>query len=266
MKTPTTESNEEILFGGFRLDIILLSNWGAPSTIGLTGIEVIADSDICLNLSENNLICSVRSPHLGRLVDGVNITTNRDSMWSVPYRYGEEILLSCFFDAFTYLSGIRIWNYNESAEMTHVGVHSLKVQLDGIPILNPLNKTEIFLMRRAPGNTHYDYVQDIKFSRHRDTIFEDNIEECAPEDVSELYVNPSMPTGFVFQIIIFSSWGDQYYCGLNGLELYGRQGRKINLEEHSMYCFIDNSRFLFYYPNEHIKTIAKAWMKIICKE
>lgn len=39
--------------------------------------------------------------------------------------------------------------------------------------------------------------------------------------------------GFVMEIIIYSTWGDQYYCGLNGIELYDAQGDKIQLEEQS---------------------------------
>lgn len=54
-------------------------------------------------------------------------------------------------------------------------------------------------------------------------------------DQDEFYEPSSMPEGFVVQLIIFSSWGDQYYCGLNGLELYNQYGKKIVLEEQSLY-------------------------------
>ena len=42
---------------------------------------------------------------------------------------------------------------------------------------------------------------------------------------------PEIPTGFVVQFCIFSTWGDRYYCGLDGLELYDCLGNKIYLDD-----------------------------------
>lgn len=43
------------------------------------------------------------------------------------------------------------------------------------------------------------------------------------------YEAPSMPQGFVYQIIIFSTWGDSYYVGLNGIQIYDNYGNEIML-------------------------------------
>jgi hypothetical protein len=51
----------------------------------------------------------------------------------------------------------------------------------------------------------------------------------------EEYESPVMPQGFVFQLLILSTWGDPYYVGLNGLELYNQDGDKIRLTENSEY-------------------------------
>lgn len=128
----------------------------------------------------------------------------------------------------TFVIGIRVWNYNGNLEATYGGVRALKIALDGKFVKNPLTKNEIFILRRAPGNQHYDFVQDLKF-----------VETIVPSvsllDENEFYEPSSMPEGFVFQIIVFSSWGDQYYCGLNGLEFYNQSGEKIELEEQSIF-------------------------------
>jgi hypothetical protein len=49
----------------------------------------------------------------------------------------------------------------------------------------------------------------------------------------EEYESPVMPQGFVFQLLILSTWGDPYYVGLNGLELYDQDGYKMGLTENS---------------------------------
>lgn len=49
------------------------------------------------------------------------------------------------------------------------------------------------------------------------------------------YEAPSMPQGFVYQIVIFSTWGDSYYVGLNGIQIYDNYGNEIKLTIDSMF-------------------------------
>lgn len=85
-------------------------------------------------------------------------------------------------------------------------------------------------------------MQDIKFiATERDVGDEVCLSGLRLDE--ELYEYPAMPQGFVFQIIIFSTWGDQYYCGLNGLELHDQNGRQIILEQHSKNYFKDGTNY-----------------------
>jgi len=56
------------------------------------------------------------------------------------------------------------------------------------------------------------------------------------------YEAPSMPRGFVYQIIIFSTWGDSYYVGLNGIQIYDNYGNEIKLTTDSMFSLCKTLR------------------------
>ena len=40
-----------------------------------------------------------------------------------------------------------------------------------------------------------------------------------------------MPQGFVLRLVLHSSWGDQFFVGLNGIEVYGGKGELITKKE-----------------------------------
>lgn len=47
------------------------------------------------------------------------------------------------------------------------------------------------------------------------------------------YEAPWMPQGYVYQILIFSTWGDAYYVGLNRIHLFDAKGDRIKLTKKS---------------------------------
>ncbi|KAK4874619.1 hypothetical protein RN001_013979 [Aquatica leii] len=243
-KSNNNASQGQILLGASRLDIVLLSNWGCANIIGLTGLEVIGTSDNVIPILEENMQCNVVSKinNLKKLRNGFNVTTDVNSMWWTTHKPGQKVVITIQFNQFVYMSGIRIWNYNESPETTYAGVQALKILLDGKQLINPARKDEVFLLRRAPGNTHYDFVQDLRFS---DCSSNDNNYSSLSYSFNalSLYRN-EMPEGFVYQFIIFSTWGDQYYCGLNEIEIYNEYGTKIQLEEQNICAYPESINVL----------------------
>ncbi|XP_018326415.1 protein KIAA0556 homolog [Agrilus planipennis] len=44
------------------------------------------------------------------------------------------------------------------------------------------------------------------------------------------FVIPTLPTGKFLKIDILSTWGDKHYVGLNGIEIFGTDGRMVNVK------------------------------------
>ncbi|XP_077263295.1 katanin-interacting protein-like isoform X2 [Temnothorax americanus] len=222
--------------------LIIISNWGLQHLVGLTGIELIGDQGTAVPLVNANLHCNVADTHLTRLIDGHNVTTEMDRMWLADLTLDKRITITVTFDTDVYLTRMRIWNYNASLELSYCGVKQLLIKLDGKQLYADEN-ADGFLLRRAPGSCHYDFVQEISFLKPpAQEHFLDRITDSikSPEELEPLdsnYEAPSMPRGFVYQIIIFSTWGDSYYVGLNGIQIYDNYGNEIKLTTDNVAAF-----------------------------
>ena len=78
-----------------------------------------------------------------RVIDGVNITTSDEHMWLVPYTEGEGHLLEITFQQVRSMCGLRVWNYNKSAEDTYRGVSHRDVMSYDKKYINMIKQTKI---------------------------------------------------------------------------------------------------------------------------
>ncbi|NWW50343.1 K0556 protein, partial [Pedionomus torquatus] len=246
---------ESGIFTGKCLQLNFTMTWGDSHYLGLTGLEVIGKDGHALKISTEQISASPQdlndlpeytgdSRTLEKLIDGTNITVEDDHMWLIPFSFGEDHLLTIHFDKIESIAGLRFWNYNKSPEDTYRGAKVVHVLLDGHSISPP----EGFLIRKGPGNCHFDFAQEILFLDYLQPQLINKVQRRTGskrmEQASMDYEAPLMPCGFVFQFQLLTSWGDPYYIGLNGLELFNEHGDQILLTENNIAAFPDSVNVL----------------------
>ncbi|XP_029858365.1 katanin-interacting protein isoform X3 [Aquila chrysaetos chrysaetos] len=246
---------ESGIFTGKCLQLNFTMTWGDSHYLGLTGLEVIGKNGHALKISTEQISASPQdlndlpeytgdSRTLEKLIDGTNITVEDAHMWLIPFSFGEDHLLTIHFDKIESIAGLRFWNYNKSPEDTYRGAKVVHVLLDGHSISPP----EGFLIRKGPGNCHFDFAQEILFLDYLQPQLINKVQRRTGskrmEQASMDYEAPLMPCGFVFQFQLLTSWGDPYYIGLNGLELFDEHGDQILLTENNIAAFPDSVNIL----------------------
>jgi hypothetical protein len=128
-RAPSSSLN---LCTGSVVEVLLASNWGDPSYVGLTGISLLsAESRQPIALRPDQLTLSVPLEGGGvgeikapELTDGVNLTIDPAHMWAWPIAdpTSKTVSLTFKLDAPTTIRGLRVWNYNQSLEDSYSGV------------------------------------------------------------------------------------------------------------------------------------------------
>ncbi|KAH7714252.1 Protein K04F10.2 [Aphelenchoides avenae] len=207
----------------------LASNWGCPDVIGLTGIQFLGADGEPIAASGCQVRCSStdNTDALSRLINNRNLTSREEDMWLTRWDpNGPPPVLSFSFAQDVELTGVSIWNYNASPEMTYAGVKCTQFYINGRAIVGAV------LLRKAPGYVYFDYVQDVMFDR------------CHLFRPLSSRPNTRSVSGFIFQLRLLSTWGDEFYIGLNGIELFNRSNRMIKLRPQNLAAFPESVNIL----------------------
>lgn len=230
---------------GRRVVVHLLNTWGDKNYIGMTQLDILVgvhgtpiplDSS-CIDASPRDL--ATLGYHgdprtLDKLINGVGTTCDDTNMWLIPFSSQQEVRIDLKQDQYIY--GLRIWNYNKSPEDSFRGVKQITVALDG-KLISP--KQTGFVLRKAPGSAFFDFDQIIRFHSggDGDKRTQTYTEKVAYPLQSKTYKTPTVkqdyepplyPQGFLLKFVFWTTWGDPYYLGLNGIELYDFHGKRVS--------------------------------------
>jgi len=169
---------------------------------------------------------------LDKLLNGDNVTLSDENMWLIPYDEDSTQYLKINFQQPTTVTGIRIWNYNKNLEDTCRGARLIHLYMDDREV-SPENG---YFLRKGPGHCHFDYAQDIIFNvtQQQQQPHQQSLRKVHGKTTDD---TSAMPCGFVFQLRVLSSYGDPYYIGLNGIEIFDQAGHKIQLTENNITAF-----------------------------
>ncbi|XP_059752794.1 katanin-interacting protein isoform X6 [Balaenoptera ricei] len=167
---PEVTTPEPGIYHGICLQLNFTASWGDLHYLGLTGLEVVGKDGQALPINLHQISASPRdlndlpeytndSRTLDKLIDGANITMEDEHMWLIPFSPGLDHVVTIHFDRAESIAGLRFWNYNKSPEDTYRGAKVVHVSLDGLCVSPP----EGFLIRKGPGNCHFDFAQEILF-------------------------------------------------------------------------------------------------------
>ncbi|KAG8513543.1 hypothetical protein J0S82_012856 [Galemys pyrenaicus] len=190
------------------LQLNFTASWGDLHYLGLTGLEVVGKDSQALPISLHQISASPRdlndlpeytddSRTLDKLIDGANITMEDEHMWLIPFSPGLDHVVTIRFDRAESIAGLRFWNYNKSPEDTYRGAKIVHVSLDGLCVSPP----EGFLVRKGPGNCHFDFAQEILFVDYLQTRLlpqpAQRVDSKSLERASMDYEAPLMPCGCI---------------------------------------------------------------------
>ena len=222
---------------GHTVSLDFRTTWGDPYYLGLTGLSVtvrvpgeieslVLPLDISMMKADppdiNCMGFGVEDTRtLDKLVDGVNLTTNQEHMWLIPFTHNGHHTLDIQLPRKYEVLSLTIWNYNKTPEDTLRGAKKVDIRVDGTLVSPPSGA----IIRKAPGESWYKFGHTLDLARMQNMpllwqpLYAPLIANSPPQ-VNQDYDTIFHPHGLTFKLVLTNSWTDPYYIGLNGVEFF----------------------------------------------
>ena len=235
---------------GSAIEICILDTWGDLFYTGLTGLYIYNEKGEEIELDVEKIEANPKDLNsipgysgdyrtIDKLIDKHNCTTDDEHMWLIPFNKGKRHSLTINLGKKEYIGGLKFYNYNKAVEDTYRGVKTVTISVDS-KLVTPKRGITI---KKAPGNANYDFGHFIALPflqgwNNREIA---NYSKHQHIPLLQEYYTPHLPTGFTFDFILYSTYGDMHYIGLNGLEMYDLLGRPLLQQSqrvaHEVYAF-----------------------------
>ena len=232
---------------GREIEVLLVDTWGDKNYIGLTGLQVVAQGNAVVEVTDAQLAASPRDLNeipgnsgdprtKDKLINHVNVTCDDRNMWLIPYTPGGTHKLVVQLPNALNLVALRLWNYNKTPEDAARGAKTVHIKVDGRHATPSCGVT----LRRAPGHANFDFGHTILLrsadaapqawslpatAQERPLALERIMAQCRQDSDP-----PALPRGLTVCISLTATHGDLYYVGLNAIELYDESGARIALD------------------------------------
>lgn len=214
-----------------KMTITILETWGDDYYSGLNGIRFYDHSGNEIIIQENMLSAKPRDVRsegnpqdvrvLENLIRGENLTTDTKHMWLAPFDPGNGASVFFNFGKAVKISKAVIWNYNKDIYDISRGVKRVSIIAD----LKEITPKEGLYLRKAPGTSFTEFGQVVLFPISQK--LKGGMKFTQYPKCDQFSVPPALPSGFHIRIHILSTWGDSYYVGMNGLDIYNQKGKSI---------------------------------------
>jgi hypothetical protein len=236
------------------------STWGDRDYLGMTGVHILNPQGNPIKVGNKSVTTDQNSSllafsderNVSNLNNNVNNTANDAFMWLIPYEPSSSSSRSSSYyvefdlQSSQSISGLRLWNYNSGTmESSLRGCKYAIIYFDRKPyfrlILKPGIEYDGISFDQTIFFSHLLYeIEKQKSNNALLNAASSNRLIYKTPRLRQTYETANSPCGLLWKFSFYSNHGDDYYIGLDHIDLYDEENRIISLESYSSMMHIES--------------------------